>query len=483
MNYQKIVNLLTDIMPEIASTKDPEGVMLKCASDNNLYPAQLEKLGHAFNQAKTLVGLEKQANRGDSFTIVDVPAMVSKYATYDPTKVLTGKSKSIDKKIDNLQKAAGAHDMSQFERVPTPDFLDDLKARGAVVTQEAGEYWLHGNGHADVTFNKEASANELDPESLQKSIIKDLNEAEPFAQKLMYNTKASISEKCASIRDYLRKNGGQAWSEIVEDTFDRYGEKCASAVGVIEQWFEVNHIPYQVFDLTKRAHAESVIEDRHNMWPIMEQIMSDVELYKEASDALDKLETDRNAAREKLNSLRKEARKGPTIPGNPAPMPAIEPPTVIKANKNKDDGGVGNVVDSLLKDIKRPSPILPLGTAPNFVKTVYQTAKAVSPDTDTRQKTIDSALEQTDKDIALQKLMLGDPILANADPYKIQDLYNTINQLAPTLAKDPHTVSTVLKEAIQYDALPLNIIRDLTSIENTLASTKEKNDKLNPYKL
>lgn len=47
-------------------------MLLKAAADHNMYPAQLEKLGHAFNQWKTLVAMEKQANRGDSFSLLDV---------------------------------------------------------------------------------------------------------------------------------------------------------------------------------------------------------------------------------------------------------------------------------------------------------------------------------------------------------------------------------------------------------------------------
>jgi hypothetical protein len=46
-------------MPEVVSTNNPETTLLKFAKTNNLYPTQLEKLGHAFNQCKTLVGLSK----------------------------------------------------------------------------------------------------------------------------------------------------------------------------------------------------------------------------------------------------------------------------------------------------------------------------------------------------------------------------------------------------------------------------------------
>jgi hypothetical protein len=39
MTHQKILDTLDELMPRIASTRDPEGVMLKFAKENNLYPA------------------------------------------------------------------------------------------------------------------------------------------------------------------------------------------------------------------------------------------------------------------------------------------------------------------------------------------------------------------------------------------------------------------------------------------------------------
>jgi hypothetical protein len=36
-------------MPEVVASKNPEATLIKFAKKNNLYAAQLEKLGHAFN--------------------------------------------------------------------------------------------------------------------------------------------------------------------------------------------------------------------------------------------------------------------------------------------------------------------------------------------------------------------------------------------------------------------------------------------------
>jgi hypothetical protein len=148
-------------MPEVVSTNNPEATLLKFAKTNNLYPTQLEKLGHAFNQCKTLVGLSKQANRGDSFSILNVPEMITKYSTYKPSDVLTKEEKKVHKQVDKIVKSAGVK-VASGGRLPMPDFMDRLVARGAeVIDNDVSEKVLvPSNSAFDVLFNKKASADE-----------------------------------------------------------------------------------------------------------------------------------------------------------------------------------------------------------------------------------------------------------------------------------------------------------------------------------
>jgi hypothetical protein len=87
----------------------------------------------------------------------------------------------------------------------------------------------------------------------------------------------------------------------------------------------------------------------------------------------------------------------------------------------------------------------------------------------------DESLDKGLQEIALQKLMLTDPIIAEADQATVQDLYTTIADLSPTVAKDPIRLAPVLKEALQYDALPMQQIKDLLSIEESSTKIKKYN--------
>jgi hypothetical protein len=44
--------------------------------------------------------------------------------------------------------------------------------------------------------------------------------------------------------------------------------------------------------------------------------------------------------------------------------------------------------------------------------------------------------------------MLQDPIIAEADPKEVQELYNTISEISPRFAKNPRMMTTALKEAL-----------------------------------
>jgi hypothetical protein len=85
----------------------------------------------------------------------------------------------------------------------------------------------------------------------------------------------------------------------------------------------------------------------------------------------------------------------------------------------------------------------------------------------------DKSLDNGLREVTLQKLMLTDPIIAEADQATVQDLFNTIADLSPTIAKDPIRMAPVLKEALQYDALPMQQIKDLLSVEESAGKVKK----------
>lgn len=473
MDQQAHIRLLNSIMPEIAETRNPEAVLLKCAKAHNLTPAMLEKLGHVFNTTKTLVGLEKMANRGDSFSIVNVPEMVSKYTTYDPSAPLTVEDKKVHQKVEKLtkyagenaqwreiinsgmQKAAGANDWV-FE---TPKELPDMGALlreamndrgGDLVFQNAdeGEWKEIDMGIAtpmDVTFDKAASANiERKPMYEVRPIYK---EAANALEDAILEGKANIMEKYAALRSYVEWTPS-VWTEIAEDAVSVMGKEAAvKAIKDAEEYMEDRMCRVPTFDIEKMAFFPALPRDRHDKVDLLLEADEISKMVKQAEAELAELE-------ETFEGYTKEAK-----------------------------GLVNIKTNELLEGIQNPNEkaamfkVLPgmMEGAKNTWDTVGTVSELMGSSSGARQKKIDKAVQTAARDATLQRLMLTDDIIREADPYEVQDIYHAIADLSPSLANNPVLMSTLIKESLQYGALPIQTIKDIANVEKTITDTEKNN--------
>ena len=74
-----------------------------------------------------------------------------------------------------------------------------------------------------------------------------------------------ITEKCASIKSKLTPDEGR-WAEAAEDITDIMGEKAASVIAAVEQYFKNVHHTYESYeDFSKRAFTRNLACDRHGI--------------------------------------------------------------------------------------------------------------------------------------------------------------------------------------------------------------------------
>jgi len=98
MEHFTAIKVIESLAGSINSSQDPKGVLTKYANENNLSPAELERLGQVYNSAKTLSHLEKSANRGDTYKLMDIEDLVNSFASYEHKQEL---GKSASAKITN----------------------------------------------------------------------------------------------------------------------------------------------------------------------------------------------------------------------------------------------------------------------------------------------------------------------------------------------------------------------------------------------
>ena len=506
MNQRETINLLNSIMPDIISSKDPEGTMLKCAEAHNLSPAQLEKLGQTFNTAKTIVGLEKQANRGDSFKIVDVPNLISKYATYAPEKALSNKSKKVHEKVDSLFEddtdGWGACLTTTKSASALPDLqkvVFDQIASGVVDDTDQEEMQIDISDRSNTwQWNKSAST---------KSVIEGTYEmglAQDTIDQLLFEIPMEITEKCASIKYKLTPDDGR-WAEAAEDITDMLGEKSASVIAAVEKYFENVHHSYDTYeDFSKRAFTRNLACDRHGIIKLASEIAELQEMLEKVAANSTVVATPSPraaAARQAVQAaaLRAAARLAQQQPqGNPTP--AGSPAAVGQNAAAPSPAGAANTSpssnDDELPKGKKEEPVedytvLPAADLTALIEAMGDGAKNlkleqedilntkpvkeldallqyVGPKSDSRAKTIDKAILQAKMDTTLQQLMLTDDVISEADPEEVQSLFKTLADISPTLATDPGKMGPALKEALQYGSVPINILSDVSKLEGQL---------------
>lgn len=495
MKQKQLVDLLDSAMPEIAKTGDPEGVLLKTARANNLSPAQLEKFGHVFNTMKTNYILKNASERGGSFSLVNVPKLVENYSTWKPAK-----------KKATIEKSASFDYMKETKYEDLPSFNDWMglnsdsagkidydKTGGVKFTDESeGETWT-AIRYDDTPYDIMHKAASAAPKYTKKEIEAAKNVMSVGIENVKqaaYEAREEIRNICDDLRLQFTPDNGE-WAESVVDVLHAFGrEKAAAAVGTAEKYFLQQGFVFRPADLRKSAAtiADRVFaEDRHGVFSKMEDLLGYIEICKEASAFLEKEAKDDD---DDFPDAGKEPRGGGQLPpAGDKEKKDEKMPSADKGNETSTDDGkpksvpyVGDPEDSsaqdaaaemykaLLDGISERRRVSNTSLLDVFRKEqdVVDRLKGTGPlEAYQGQKKIDDAVDTASKETTLQQLMLSDPIIANADQDRVRALYDTISEASPMFAKNPHLMGPALKEAIQYDSIPVQQVKDLLGTQKT----------------
>lgn len=494
MDQQATIKLLNSIMPEIAETRNPEAAMLKCAKEHKLTPAMLEKLGHVFNTSKTLVGLEKMANRGDSFTIVDVPAMVQNYTTYDPAAPLSREDKKVHKTVNQITKyageadmwraliaekpitkAAGVNDWIYENKVNEPGKLPHMDDLLNECINNYGGGFEYTNGLTDSEWqqvcitptpadilHKAASAEYV---QYTDEEFKMLSKEARHAFEDVTSEAGSVKfEKFAAIHNYISWDTAR-WKEIAEDAITLMDKSAAAAmIKEAEEYFAFKGLNVEPVEFEKLA-CRTLPRDRHHMASNLAEAWEATQVIKEAKLHLESLEKSAESRKQTYspditNSL---------LEGMSAPMA-------------KEAGPKSGLLDALGKLNVGSMVTGSMDAGKNAWEGVRTVVDTMGDGKNSKQKVVDDALAQAAKDATLQRLMLTDPIIREADPYEVQDIYHAIADLSPNLAKSPMLMSTLIKEQLQYGALPIQTTKDIANVEKTITDIEAAKQRLNGEK-
>lgn len=432
MRNEQIVNWFEELIPEVKKSGSPHDVFLKFASDKNLSPALLEKLGHVYNTAKTVNYLDKSASnkRGASFKILDIPELLEEYQ----------KNASDSHVYDNY----GFED----KRVQSDLFNMDSTFK---VKEESADDYMEIKAASDLSNKfKKAAANEVNTRNysqLKFELTEDLREL----------TKKFASELRAT----------QVNFEDVERDANYYFEGAAKeACDFLASNMQSLHVPI------KRASDKGddrVVEDYTtlNMVGQTQKLLCDLSVvtgdqfksaHVEVEEAETKSQLDKFFFHKEATSVasNRQAQNSPSSAQQAAADRYIDTGEAPATSSNNNKGGAG--VMKTLNDAFGPM-VGGAGKGMSALSDLYESGKS-------DQEVVDIGQKEVEHSAILQNLLTSDEILSEEDPDKVIEAYNTFRKLAPELASDMNVARVTLRSMIQHDGVSVFDANQFSRAEN-----------------
>lgn len=436
MRNEQIVNWFEELIPEIKKSGNPHDVFLKFASDKNLSPALLEKLGHVYNTAKTVNYLDKSATtkRGSTFKILEVPELLEAYQ----------------------KKASAGHEYSNYgfeeKRISSDLFKLDTPFQ---VKQVPDTEYAEIKAASEISNKfKKAAANEVNTrnyEQLRFELKEDLRE---------------LTEKFAS---ELRATD-VTFEEIERDANYFFEGAAKEACEFLAKNMESLHVPI------KRASdngEDRVIEDYKtlNMVGQAQKLLCDlsvvdsenfksahIEVEEEETSQLDKFFfqkiADKTEVSKSTDREKKENPQGTDTDQSVDVLPGVPQKDLQPESRGKEGPGI-------LKSLN--DALLPaLGSAGKGMSSISDLYESGNSD----QQMVDIGQQEVEHAAILQNLLSTDEILSEEDPEKVIEAYNTFRKLAPGLASDMNVVRVTLRSMIQHDGVSVFDANQFSRAEN-----------------
>lgn len=536
MNHQAIIEQLSQLAPKLKAAESPEAVLVKYASDRNLSAAQLERIGQVYNIAKTLNFMDKSASRGDSFRVLDTQKMLADYTSFKPKPQKEAASTDewnswFDAPV---QKAASAVNPDSL------DSWIDAPEKVAKIVEEDGQYVVYSEDGSK-RLSKPGTKAEAVKRLRQVEYFKKHKKANSVPNLLGMAKDEDYTDLSFETSELPKTAAEQIKQELREDAFLRYeiettkqvmddaAEEARKIAGELLELHRVSPLPFAVMEHdayycsedekgTKEAtefvakyfgskgwnlerHDFSngmpkLARDRHNALPLFNSILEKLELYKSASLYLEDLEKKSSQVEQRRRSTGKQedttidfpSEEGGRRPRQSAPETISELELLSLISGQKGDRGRGAVggegkadtadaaaIASGLRSMYDPNTYLNKQTQ-DFIGNVLKAPELSSKNK--RQKDVDVAVSDVARVSDLQRLMLSDPIIGEADPDTVVSLYNTLANANPEIVRDSNLLRFALREALQYDAVPLHTYKDLISMGKDRADMEEKMQRL-----
>lgn len=518
MQHYEAVEALHEILPLIKSEGSAEKALLKYANEHRLATTQLTKLAHVFNTARTHAFLDRNPdNRGGSFPIVDTEKLSADYEAMP-------------------ESSDGEVSFKIAARKTAPDFFKMASTEATVKSAEEKKDVPVDPAYAEADAREKAriakakkEGEVIESDEAFQIVSDEKNEAKKAFDTLVDGLKSADFkdfEEDVMMHGYTSAKDKTVLDELAQACGGYFGcEKIArcSAISPARKlaYDRTNLLPTFEKIMTHLQNAEDaenyakavkrastsgkdIDEDLHTEETAVETALKETARRAAAeNNQVDKMPgQDEGAARHSGGGTPPQTPHG-TQPGgggggsthsNPPNLAAKADYTNLlkqtldhsQSGDKSDNGGVKGTdhLDNAAKQISEILKTIPTGGEmrghlfgkPDESKgSLASLLSSQAPNH--RQRHVDNKVMDTRGMANLQKLIMTDPILREADPDHVVDMYNDLRNAKPDLAHSPQQMAFALREALQYGGVPASTAKTLVDIDKAHQQADESRRK------
>ena len=485
MTHDSAIRTVVNLVPDIEK-RGAEVVLTEYATREDLPPAQLEKLAQVYNTLRTVSHIDHAADdaRGQTVPLVDVPTLVVGYATglnhekaaAGPHSFSTHDPRTVDlaaamRREANLEKAAAqvtdqpAKVHETFKRAVSREQVQDALLSLEVDLEDemsklASEIFTAAPRVADRHFQRDIS--EFEQEALQYQPPAAVKAAGAFMEKFAAPHRTKLLRFAYDVRVPQRAYDighalGQKFAEL------------AKAAGTLEVLIKM---------AAKASDGTTVEEHTKDKDHDLGQDIDDVFYVPK----VEKLKAGVAATQEALDGVPSSSTTAQPAAGSGGPPRASGPPggggdKSTGDKRSTSDPGNKQESISLMDLLGKPVAAVAGATQAASDKAEGAITSITSkPRLNKAQISADVSVEDIKRAMAIRRLIGTDPVLREADPKVVLEVYNSVTARNPQLAGDTAALRLILREAVSYEGLTLDSQKLLSEIRRNSEQADELSD-------
>lgn len=454
MHVRQIESALREIIGTLKSknaSQDSSAMrttLLEYADDHNLAPAQLEKLAQTLNVSLALAHA-KQASpdkRGEQFDIVDIPALMDRFE--DPGRTRHKQASVVNVPAEWQSFSVGQH----FHEPRKPFDWKKVDNHFADNSHNIGGWQKAASHLPQASWQDAATLGKL-ADDAWKDVTRGLTKA------------AELVGRQPSV-----------YVEIVQDVEAHLGEKAATVLEALDNQLRFLRYPHakcagdDTRDFVTDRHG--IVDDMRKVADALEQRHTCQEMAKEAAAA--KTQTKAKTDKDKGGGRTPE----PFVPGRPAPgaydnsVGDFKPEKPVQTDPELARllfgpvSAAGHVAQELGHISSQATSQDPARTMADNYALLFGHNRAGA------GQRLESSVQKWQHAAVLQRLLLSDPVLSRADPSQVVAAFDTVRRNNPALARDINVSRILLREAVQYQGVPIQSVETLQKLNRPVADPK-----------